>query len=282
MRDLEAATLFYRQLGFMVGPRNRHSWGTENHIVQLDGFFIEILALTSPDLLERDAEHAGLAQHFGRFQRDALIRGEGFTMLMLQSEDVAADAVSFARLGIGQSAELVFTRPGQLPNGTAVTVGFSLAFVAEPQSPEVGFAVMRQHNPARFWSKSAQAHPNSAHAVLGAVLAADNPADHYTFITSWTGQRELHATSLGLLAKTPRGSVEVIDPASYADRFDLVPPVQGEAMVLSALRIGVLWPSPVIEHLKVNSIAYHQRGQAIIVGPEAAFGATLVFEPEMP
>jgi catechol 2,3-dioxygenase-like lactoylglutathione lyase family enzyme len=29
-RDLEAQAAFYRRLGFQVGTRNRHPWGTEN------------------------------------------------------------------------------------------------------------------------------------------------------------------------------------------------------------------------------------------------------------
>ncbi len=34
VRDLDAAGLFYERLGFQVGARNRHPWGTENRIVQ--------------------------------------------------------------------------------------------------------------------------------------------------------------------------------------------------------------------------------------------------------
>ena len=29
-------------LGFIVGARNRHDWGTHNRLVQMPGFFIEI------------------------------------------------------------------------------------------------------------------------------------------------------------------------------------------------------------------------------------------------
>ncbi len=51
VHDLAAAADFYRRLGFAVGSRNRHPWGTHNHIVQLDGFFVEILTVAEPDLL---------------------------------------------------------------------------------------------------------------------------------------------------------------------------------------------------------------------------------------
>ena len=34
VRDLDGAAAFYERLGFQVGARNRHPWGTENRIVQ--------------------------------------------------------------------------------------------------------------------------------------------------------------------------------------------------------------------------------------------------------
>ena len=43
--DLEAQAALYRRLGFQVGARNRHPWGTENHIVQFDGAFLELIGL---------------------------------------------------------------------------------------------------------------------------------------------------------------------------------------------------------------------------------------------
>jgi catechol 2,3-dioxygenase-like lactoylglutathione lyase family enzyme len=52
VRDLDAAAALYRDLGFTVGARNKHPWGTHNHIVQFPGFFIEILTLAEPDKLD--------------------------------------------------------------------------------------------------------------------------------------------------------------------------------------------------------------------------------------
>ncbi|WP_146038764.1 VOC family protein, partial [Paracoccus sp. SY] len=34
VRDLDGAADLYARLGFQVGPRNRHPWGTENRIIQ--------------------------------------------------------------------------------------------------------------------------------------------------------------------------------------------------------------------------------------------------------
>jgi hypothetical protein len=278
--DLDGAAAFYRKLGFTVGARNRHSWGTHNYLVQLEGFYVEILAVADPELIERDAEHAGLARYFGAFHRDAIARGQGLTMLLLQSDDVADDAAAFARAGIGQSAELTFTRQGQQRDGMMTTLGFSLAFAADPMSPHTGFAIARRHNSAKFWSKALQAHPNSAHDVHGVVLVADNPTDHHIFLEAYTGQRALHSTSIGLTAATPRGTIEVVEPISFADRFGVTPHVDGDAMTFAALRIGVSWRERVENHLKDNAIPYERRGEAVVVKPDHAFGATLVFEAE--
>ena len=48
VRDLDRAAQLYRRLGVTVGPRNRHPRGTHNHIVQIPGCFIELLAFVEP------------------------------------------------------------------------------------------------------------------------------------------------------------------------------------------------------------------------------------------
>src|SRR5262249_34306877 len=54
VRDLGAAAELYRRLGFTVGARNQHAWGTRNHLVQLPGFFIELLPVAEPQKLGSD------------------------------------------------------------------------------------------------------------------------------------------------------------------------------------------------------------------------------------
>src|SRR5262245_52600057 len=66
VRDLDAAADLYRRLGFSVGARNRHPWGTHNHIVQLPGFFIELLTLAEPDKIGDD----GFSRLFAAYNRD--------------------------------------------------------------------------------------------------------------------------------------------------------------------------------------------------------------------
>src|SRR2546421_3302625 len=97
VHDLDTAADLYRRLGFTVGARNRHPWGTHNRIVQLPGFFVELLNVAEPDKIP--ATRAG-AFSFGAFNRDFIERGQGLSMLVLESRDAQADAGAFRHAGI--------------------------------------------------------------------------------------------------------------------------------------------------------------------------------------
>jgi len=278
VHDLAAAADFYRRLGFAVGSRNRHPWGTHNHIVQLDGFFVEILTVAEPQLLDRDTAHAELARLFGAFNRDAIQRGDGFSTLVLESKAVAADVSALAGAGVGCSGELRFSRAGTQADGSAVTVGFSLGFAREESSPHAAFAVMQQHNPKAFWNRKFQSHANSARIVLGAVLVADNPTDHHIFLSAFSGARDLHSTSAGVAARTPRGDIEIIEPVAFRDRYGIKVAADGEGMTLAGLRFGVERPETVEVCAKKSGIAVQRQLNALVTAPASAFGATLIFE----
>jgi hypothetical protein len=278
VRDLDAAAEFYRRVGFTVGARNRHAWGTDNHLVQLPGFFIEVLTVARPEMLDRDVEHRELAEQFGAFNRDAIARGDGFSVLNLESEAIAADVSALAGAGIGCSGELRFSRQGTQADGSKVTVGFSLGFARDETSPHVAFAVAQQHNPQAFWNPKFQSHANTAQAVLGAILVADNPTDHHIFLSAFTGERELHSTSAGIAARTPRGDVEIIEPVAFRDRFGVDVAAESEGMTLAGLRIGVADPGAAERLIQDAGIASHRQLDALVMAPAAAFGATLIFE----
>lgn len=274
VRDLDAGAEFYRRLGFTVGARNRHPWGTHNHIVQIPGFFIEVLTLAEPEKLGSD----GFSEYFGRYHRDFLAQREGFSCLILESTDADADQVAFARDGIARSGHLTFSRAGTRPDGSAMTVGFSLVFARDAVSPDAAFAVCRQHTPDAFWNAAAQAHANTAHAISGVVLLAENPTDHHAFLSAYTGVRELHATSAGVSATTPRGVMEIVDPTAFRDRYGVASTITGAGMHLAALRIGVADRDATARCLQAGGVAYATDRGRLIVAPTHAMGATLVFE----
>ncbi len=274
VRDLDAAVDFYRRAGFKVGARNRHPWGTHNHVVQFPGFFIEILTVAEPEKLGDD----GLSRHFGIPNREAIARGDGLSMLVLESIDSAADMADFAKTGIGISEVLPFSREARLPDGSPTTVGFSLAFARDPLSPRTGFFTCQQHNPAAFWKPDYQQHANGASGVLGVVLVAENPADHHIFLKAFTGVSDLHASSIGVTAYTPRGDVEIVEAVAFRDQFGVAPRLDGEGASLKGLRLSVPDIDAIERALKSGGIASHRHTERLVVPPQAAFGATLIFE----
>ena len=181
----------------------------------------------------------GLSRHFGIPNREAIARGDGFAALALESSDIAADVADFAQTGIGISGALPFSRGARLPDGTETTVGFSLAFVRDDLSPQTSFFTCQQLNPQAFWNPAFQAHPNGVRHVAGAVLVADNPADHHIFLSAFTGERVLHSSSLGIEARTPRGSVEIMEPVAFEDQFGIARKAAGTSVSITGMRFVV-------------------------------------------
>jgi Glyoxalase-like domain len=273
VRDLDAAAELYRRLGFTVGARNRHSWGTHNHLVQLPGFFVELLTMAEPEKLGSD----GFSTMFGRFNQSFLARQEGLSMLLLESGDAAADAAAFRAAGVGASEAMKFEREGKRPDGSTVKVAFSLTFARDNKAPDTGFATCQQHFPENFWNPAFQQHPNTASGVAGVVLVADNPTDHHIFLSAFTGVRDLHATSSGVTASTPRGDVKVMDPAAFRSHFGTEPPDISKGARLAALQFRVRDRDALMAALSSGAIASSFCMGSTIVAPETGMGATLAF-----
>ncbi len=278
VRDLDAAAELYRRLGFTVGARNRHSWGTHNHLVQLPGFFVELLTVAEPEKLGND----GFSALFGTFNRIFLKRHEGLSLLLLESRDAVADAAAFRAAKIGVSDAMHFEREGKRPDGSTVKVAFSLAFARDARAPAIGFAVCQQHFPENFWNPAFQQHPNTANGVAGVVLVAENPTDHHIFLSAFTGVRDLSATSSGITASTPRGDVKVMDPAAFRSHFGTEPPDisqdASQGARLAAIQFRVRDRAALTAALNAGGIASSSRMSSTIVAPATTMGATLVFD----
>ena len=273
VRDLDAAAALYGRLGFTVGPRNRHPWGTHNHIVQLPGFFVELLAVAEPDKIGGE----GLAELFGRFNQRFLEKQEGLSFLMLESQLAGADARDFGVAGIALSSAQRFEREGKAADGSPVTVGFSLAFVRDGRAPQIGFATCQQLNPQSFWNPALQQHPNGTSAIAGAVIAAENPSDHHIFLSAFTGERELSATSGAVTAHTSRGDLTVMDGAAFASHFGVVAPDLAGGARLAAIRFAVGDLDALKATFDAGKVPHALHVGQVVVPAQAAMGATLVF-----
>jgi catechol 2,3-dioxygenase-like lactoylglutathione lyase family enzyme len=274
VRDLDAAAELYRRLGFTVGARNRHAWGTHNYLVQMPGFFVEMLTVAEPEKLGSD----GFSALFGTFNRLFLKNQEGLSLLILESDDAAADAARFRSAGVGASDAMRFEREGKRPDGSAVKVGFSLAFARDAKAPAIGFAVCQQHFPENFWNPAFQQHANTVSGIAGTVLVSQSPRDHEAFLSAFSGVRADSASASCITASTPRGEISVMDPAAFRSRFGVEPPDVCRGGRLAAARFRVHDRSALSAALDRGGIAASSSRGATIVGPQVGLGTTLVFD----
>ncbi|MEX0591608.1 MAG: VOC family protein [Xanthobacteraceae bacterium] len=275
MRDLEAAADFYARLGFQVGARNKHPWGTENRLVQFPGFFLEILAVAEP---EKIPPHTKLTLSFGAFNRDFLADvGEGLTCMVVESADPAGDKAALDKAGFGGLDLLNFSRRGKRADRSDTEVGFSIAFARDPASPHAGFFTCMQTHPQNFWSPELQRHPNGARAIVACVLVAENPTDHHIFLEALAGVRDVHSSSRGISIATPRGAIQVFDPRAFRDTFGVEPPID-QGLRLSALVFKANELTATGALLGRSAIEYSSHHGRLVVGPKAAHGAVIAFE----
>ncbi len=275
VRDLDAAAEFYRHAGFTVGARNRHAWGTHNTIVQFPGVFIELIAIGEPELIRIGAPGTF---SFGAFLRDFLAREEGLAMLVLEGKGAAADAAAFRAAGIGDFKPFNFERDARRPDGSPTKVAFSLAFAADEKAPDIGYFTCQQHHPENFWNPAFQQHANGAATIAGVVMVSENPQDHRHFVSSFAGERHIDADANGISVTTPRGVIQVLNPSAWRAITGTEPPDLTRGAHLAAIRFAVRDKAAAMSALKSSGIAATERDGRVFVPPDAAHGATLIFE----
>lgn len=275
VRDIDAAGEIYDLLGFTVGARNVHPWGTENRIVQMPGFFIELLQITDPAKIPA-AEPGHFS--FGGFNAGFLESfGEGLSMLALEGTDAAAENALWEQAGYGGEAVLDFARKARRPDGQEVEVSFSLAFAHESVSPDFSVFTCTQHHPENFWSVDLQRHANAVSGVSGVVLVADTPGEHQRFLNTLVDVPVLRALDEWYVATTPRGQIDVMSRPLFTERYGVAAPT-GPGLKLAAVRFATSGAEELRRSLAARRMVEETIAGVVVVPPRAAAGATLVFE----
>jgi hypothetical protein len=215
---------------------------------------------------------------FAAYNRDFVARGEGFSLLILESKDARADAATFSAAGLAASEDLRFERDARRPDGSSVKVGFSLAFAEDKAVHDIHFASCQQHYPENFWNPAFQEHSNSVAGVVGVVVVANQPEQHQKFFEVFADAPAV-ARPGGFAIATPRGMIEVVSPAAFLQRFGVKPPDMTRGARLAALRFAVTQPSRLQAVPELAGMAGLYVGNDAIIGSEDAMGAILVFEP---
>lgn len=279
--DLDAAAETWERLGFRPAPTARHPWGTENRVIQLAaGSFVELLAIgegaTIPD-------PTATAYSFGAYNRDFLARrGDGLSMLVLESTDEAVDRATFAAAGLATFEPFGFERVALTPDGEPLRVGFDLTFTdfrgaGSGAVPDLGFFTCRQRWPENFWNPERQRHPNTAVGIAAAILVAPDPSDFHEGLSAFAGVRSFRATSSGVTLETPRGAIEVLTPAACRWRYGAAAlPTDPATLTFVGLRFAVSDFGEAASQLIAGGFTVLDRADAFVV--HGVGGATIAFE----
>ena len=277
VRDLDSASSVYERLGFTLTPRASHDWGTDNRLVQLQGNFLEFIEVAYPEKLLPPADRQF---RFGTFIHDYLKDREGLGMLVFESGDAQADRDEFAEKGLSDFDRFDFQRTATLPDGSQVTVGFSLAFVSRPEMPDVAFFVCQQKAPEYFWKPEFQQHLNGAVAVGETVIVCDDPSQLKTLFEGLQKPESVSIENDILRAETARGWMSAMTPAGFSDWFGpeaAIWPERPSGPHLAAYRILVKDLDIVEQHLKASGFPYHWAKAGLTVAPSDLFGVALSF-----
>lgn len=272
--NLEAARVRYGALGFTLTPPARHPFGTANSLVQLDGAFLELLSV---------AEAAAIPPHgpgrfsFAAFNRDYLLHGEGFSMLVLDSRDARADNAAFRQAGLTTYEPFDFSRRAKLPSGEEAKIGFSLAFTSHPDIESAGFFVCQQHAPEHFWKAEYQRHDNTARTLEEVCLVAHRPLHFVEFLQAFVGGGETVASEARVEIATARGTIAVLTSDGFAERYGTAPPRSHRLPALAGFTVGVSDFDAVRQAAAKADVTTAEGDGRLTVVPGDAFGTALAF-----
>lgn len=258
VHDLDEAARFYEQLGFQVGVRNQHPWGTQNRLVQFESSFLELITVGAGAVISR---HRPGFFSFGAFVAGYLRQREGLAMFVLDSHDAVADAAAFNAAGIGPFEPFAFERSGCRPDGSETKVAFTLAFAADDSLPSAAFFTCQQHYPEQFWNAQLQHHPNGASDVRQVTLNVADPADGDRFLPSFTGGVPDSSTGEYLLARG--GGLQVT--------------AKPGPLGFTGFSVAVRDLDGVAARLRAGQVRFTTASGALVLGPETGFGAQIGF-----
>lgn len=160
MLDLDGVERTFRDLGFTVTPRGHHSLGSINHLMVVEGSYLELVGVPATGLQRQDVLDSPL----------------GLSGLVLASADADATHARLGRAGLPALAPLEFSRPIDLGDGTDAAATFRIVRLARDRFP-AGRVYFCQHlTPELVWRPEWLTHANGFSAIAGLTIESPDPA----------------------------------------------------------------------------------------------------------
>ncbi|MFN0044077.1 MAG: VOC family protein [Alphaproteobacteria bacterium] len=170
VRDLEAARIAYRRLGFAVSPRGSHiGWGTANYCIMFPDDYVELIGII---------DSSQFTNNLDKF----LARREGLMGLAWATRDAAATKTELTQSGIAGDGPKDLKRRLELPDGTALPA-FKLIYLPQTATPALSSFICQHLTPELVRRPEWLTHANGAIGLKGisvAVASVEGLAEAYT------------------------------------------------------------------------------------------------------
>lgn len=275
--DLQTSRNRFVALGFTVAPDARHPFGTENACVFLsDGTYLEPLAIGSEIESVRSARQGNVFT-----ARDRAFRfrhgDEGFEALVLQSDDAAADDVTFRAGGWSAGPVLDFSRPFTAPDGTTAAASFRLAFAADLRSPDFYLFACQRINMPVVDRAAMTAHVNGVTGLWEIVLCETEPRAFAGFLADLTHGEVVEGAD-GLAISLSNACLSVVTPQAFAARYGQKLCGHGRGLRGRAIAFSVASLEATAALFRRNGVIHEAIGARLVVPGRPGQGVLFSFE----
>ena len=261
---IDAAEAAYRKLGFQVQPRGFHKkLGTANQLMIFDTDYFEILGIVEPTA-------------FNAERREWIKGGGGLANVALATDGADLAYEAFKAAGLDPEAPLPFDRAVEVA-GKTEHAAFRTIRIPKTNMPVVGFFVCEHVTPQFVYRPEWAKHPNTAHAIAGVTVIAEQPTRWTTELEKYFGKGAVKIEGNGLVVDTGTQPVRYLPRADYLARYPGIVPVRaGDHPALLSLGVHSLATCEAL--LKKNGVK-HVKPDAgcLLVPPSEAADLTLEF-----
>lgn len=276
--DLERARERLTALGFTVAPEGSHPFGTRNACVYFkDDTFLEALAVG-----DAAAADAAVAADNVFVARDRLFRAhcgeEGFSALVMRTDDADADHARFVAEGLSAGPELAFSRPVRDAAGGEDEARFKLAFATAPgDQPGAFFFACERVRAPQVDRVALTRHQNGVTGIDRVVLSCVEPDSHEALMRAVTGSAHVEAFPGGTDYHAANGLVSLLNDSGVKAMLAIAPE-DGDDLRLRA----IVFRAPDLERvhtaLAEDGIEAMRHAGWLIVPPAEGQGAIFAFE----
>ena len=267
VRDLRAAQVTYRRLGFTLTPRRRfEGWGTANHSAMMEHDFIELLGIIDPGKYTTPGLEEFLQQR------------EGLMAIALLSHDIDAARAEMKQSGLNPSDlnELEITlEMVDVP----IQQRFRWLILPPEATPEIYVFVVQQLTPELMRQPDFLIHENGAKRIDNIkVIVGREPATLRPAYEKLFGAGACTSMDKALRVATGRGDLVFMDPDGFANRYpDASAIAAADLPNIAAMRIAVEDLDRLRLHFDGAGVAYASSGDRVSVPAEEACGVLLEF-----